>query len=128
MVNDHYVLKPSQMSIGFQLCILALISISVFYSAELWVGLVVTVVAAVALYLFRAQAQVEHFQHLDQQHWSIQYKNNPKIQSVSLHKIIDHYFYLVFYFEEKKHSSLVIWKDQIDLAAWKRLRTHAKLQ
>lgn len=132
MVNNHdvmntFVLKPSQLSIGFQSVILVLMAVTFYFSVgAIFAGILMLCVIA-AIYVFKLRAKVVIFEHLDQSHWSIQYKNNPVIGSVILRNVIDHHFYIVCYFEEKKPSSLIIWRDQVELKQWKYLKTYAKL-
>lgn len=133
MVNNHdvmkaFILKPSQISIGFQGFVLIIMGIGFLYSVGWIMALVLSLVAVVAMRLFQSQAQIESFQHLDRNQWSVKYKNNSKIHTLSLNKIVDHHFYIVFYFDQKPPSSLVVWSDQLELKQWKNLKAHSKLQ
>lgn len=132
MVNNHdvmntFVLKPSQLSIGFQSVILVLMAMIFYFSVGIIFAGILILCAIVAMFVFKSRAQVAIFEHLDQNRWSIQYKNNPVIGSVILRNVIDHHFYIACYFEEKKPSSLIIWRDQVELKQWKYLKTYAKL-
>lgn len=132
MVNNHdvmsrFVLKPSQLSIGFQSVILLLMAVIFYLSVELIFACGLMLCAIAAVFVFKSTAQADIFEHLDQSHWSIKYQNNPMPHSVILKNVIDHHFYMVCYFEEKKPASLVIWRDQLELRQWKHLKAYAKL-
>ena len=128
MVHDHYVLKHSRLSIVFQLIFLMLILILLSQLISIYFLIPATLALIAIWIMFRRHKRVEYLQQLEQDLWSIQYANDPKVYRVKIRQILNHGLYVVLYFEQSKHQSLVIWRDQVALLAWKRLLMRAKLQ
>ncbi len=127
MVSERYVLKHSRLSIVFQLLLLILIAIVLFCAINLMFAVLTVVGMFIGWIWFRRTAQLQYLQHLDQTEWSLKFQNQNAIQRVHLKKMIQHHFYVVIYFEEKKHKSIIIWKDQLELSSWKTLLTRCYL-
>ena len=125
-VHDRYVLKRSRISIAFQIFFFILMFTLLFKVLSPFVWILTLPIAGLILYFFQKN-DVEVLEYLDEKSWSIQYKENRKIKTRTMRKILSHYFYVVIYFEEKEEQSLVIWKDQVDDQHWRRLLTRAKL-
>lgn len=126
MVADRYVLQGSRISIAFQCVFLMVIAIVLTVLIHPLIVVLCLLFCLAIRFIFKPK-HVETFEHLDQEFWSIKFKDNPQVKRVSLLKMIDHYFYIVAYFDEKNPSQIVIWKDQVDPIQWKRLITRAKL-
>ena len=127
MVNERYSLKHSRLSIVFQLFILILISIVLFSILNLVVAILCLLGLFIVLIWFRQAEKLQYLQHLDQSEWSLKFQNKSKIQRVHLEKMIQHHFYVVIYFQNKKHKPVLIWRDQLDLISWKKLLTRCHL-
>ena len=126
MVNHHFQLKRSLLALLFQLGLLLVMSLIWIGLFPLYLASILMVIGIVAYILFLKRPHVIALEHLDQQFWSIQYANRSLESQFKLDKIFDHHFYIVFRFE-KKSLSLVIWRDQVNLEAWKKLKLLAKL-
>ncbi len=127
MVSEYYALKRSRVSIVFQLSVLLLISVVLFFTLNL-VAAIACLLGMLATWIgFRHSAKLQYLQHLDQSEWSLKFQNKSTIQRVRLEKMIQHHFYVVIYFHDKKHKPVVIWKDQLDLLSWKKLLTRCHL-
>lgn len=127
MVNECYSLKHSRLSTVFQLSVLTLISVVLFSILHLAVSILSVICMSVVWLWFKRTARLRYLQHLDQSEWSLKFQNQSTTQRVHLEKMIQHHFYVVIYFQNKKHKSVLIWKDQLDVISWKRLLTHCHL-
>lgn len=127
MVSERYVLKHSRVSIVFQLLMWTLIAIVLFSTINLVAATLCVLGMLIAWIWFGRAPKLHYLQHLDQSEWSLKFQNNDSIQRVSLDKLIQHHFYIVIYFQNKKHKPVLIWKDQLDLTSWKKLLTRCGL-
>ena len=127
MVNERYTLKHSRLSTVFQFLVLMLISVALFSTLHLVVAVMCLLGMLAAWIWFKRAAKLQYLQHLDQLEWSLKFQNKSTIQRVRLEKMIQHYFYVVIYFQDKKHKPVLIWKDQLDLISWKKLLTRCHL-
>lgn len=126
-LHQRYELKPSRIALGFQLFCLAVILIVLFSQLNIWLCMVLAVVALFALNVFKSQKQVQYLQYLDQGHWSLQYLNNGLIERVSIKQMFDHSFYVVIHFDQKNVRNLIIWQDQLSEKQWKSIKSRVKL-
>lgn len=127
MVHNHFVLKRSRMATVFQMTSMLIISSLLFILMPMIVWLISTIFLVVTFYRFNRQAKVEYLFQLDQSEWSVQFHNQTKTHRVQLSHFLDHSLYIVVYFSHSQIKNIVIWKDQVDLKAWKTLKSHAKL-
>lgn len=127
MVHEHYVLKHSDLSTVFQSVFLVIISIVLYFSVATLLWAFASSLLLITWYLFNKKPQIKALHQLDQRDWSIQLLHNSEVYPVSISHFVDHYFYIVIYFSDSKIKNMVIWKDQMDLKAWKNLKIRAKL-
>ena len=66
-------------------------------------------------------------EQLDQAEWSLEFEQQNTIHRLKLTHFIDHHFYIVAYFSDQKIKNIVIWRDQLDLMYWKKLKIRAKM-
>ncbi|MBU3847753.1 MAG: hypothetical protein H9855_12430 [Candidatus Acinetobacter avistercoris] len=92
-----------------------------FVLISFWLWLISFLLMCLVWSIYRNKINVQKIEQLEYDEWSIQYRNQSKIQRAILTNTIDHYFYVVLYFERDKPKNIVIWKDQLDKKAWKKL-------
>ncbi|WP_130803398.1 hypothetical protein [Acinetobacter ihumii] len=126
MVNHQFQLKRSLLALLFQLALLLLMGLIWIRIFPFSLALMLIVIALLALFLFLKRPQVLAFEYLDHKCWSIQWSDHSLDSQLKLEKMFDHYFYMVLHFE-KKTAPHVIWRDQVSLEAWKKLKVMAKL-
>ena len=66
-------------------------------------------------------------EQLDLDQWSLKFYHSDQVLAVNIQQWVDHSLYVVVYFQEKKHSNLVIWRDQMTDLQWKSLKMRVKL-
>ncbi|WP_151804188.1 hypothetical protein [Acinetobacter bereziniae] len=128
--NQHqrYELRPSRIALGFQLLCLAFMFILWLKILNIWLCLLLLLLGLLSLKWLRKHRQVKSLAQLDLAEWVIQYTDLQQAQHVQIKHMIDHSFYVVVYFNEKKHANLIIWQDQMSILAWKSLKSRVKLQ
>lgn len=127
MVNESYELKHSRMANVFQLFCFLIISSLLFVFIGFWWWLVSFLLMCLVWSIYRNKVNVQKIEQLEYDEWSIQYRHQSKIERAILTNTIDHYFYVVLYFERDKPNNIVIWKDQLDKKTWKRLLVRVNL-
>lgn len=126
--HRQYELKPSRIALGFQLLCLAFMFILWLKILNIWLSLLLLLLGLISLKWLRNRQQVKILAQLDLAEWVIQYTDLQKVQHVHIKQMIDHGFYVVVYFNGKKHSNLIVWQDQMSALAWKSLKSRTKLQ
>lgn len=128
MVHKEFHLKHSRISIVFQMVIILLI-IFILYPLLNIVFFIFSIVLLIISFLFfRKKAHIEYFAYLDEDVWSLKYKNNEKIYRVELQRILNHQLYIVVYLKKSEQKPLVVWFDQLDRDEWKNLKKLAILK
>ena len=127
MVNEHYSLKHSRLSIVFQLLLLMLIAVVMFLTFTVGIALICVLAMFAAWRWFNRAEKLHYLQQLDHSEWSLKFENQSTTYRVRLEKMVQHHFYIVVYFQNKKHKPVIIWKDQLDQIAWKALLTRCHL-
>ncbi len=120
--------KRSRMSIALQLFLGLLISYCCYQTLNIWLFLSALLFASIAYLIFLKLPFAQHFEHLDQQDWTLKYAEQEQPARVQIEKILDHQLYILIYFSEKKQRPLLVWQDQVSSLQWKSLKTWAKLQ
>ncbi|BBF76598.1 hypothetical protein N5J48_05535 [Acinetobacter ursingii] len=126
MVNHQFQLKRSLLALLFQLGMLLLIGIIWFQLFPFYIFLIAIFLAIIAYLAFLRRSKMRSLAYLDQDLWSIQWRNHSKIEHVQLYRVIDHHIYIVLYFKQNRNSQ-IIWRDQVSLNQWKQLKVMAKL-
>lgn len=126
--HQRYELRPSRIALGFQLLCLALMFILWLKILNIWLCLLLLLLGLLSLKWLRKHRQVKSLAQLDLAEWVIQYTDLQQAQHVQIKHMIDHSFYVVVYFNKKKHANLIIWQDQMSILAWKSLKSRVKLQ
>lgn len=126
MVNHQFQLKRSLLALLFQLGMLLLIGIIWFQLFPFYMSLSAIFLAIIAYLAFLRRSKMRSLAYLDQDLWSIRWRNHSKIEHVQLYRVIDHHIYIVLYFKQNRNSQ-VIWRDQVSLNQWKQLKVMAKL-
>ncbi|MDH2019674.1 hypothetical protein N5J44_07400 [Acinetobacter ursingii] len=126
MVNHQFQLKRSLLALLFQLGMLLLIGIIWFQLFPFYIFLIAIFLAIIAYLAFLRRSKMRSLTYLDQDLWSIQWRNHSKIEHVQLYRVIDHHIYIVLYFKQNRNSQ-IIWRDQVSLNQWKQLKVMAKL-
>ncbi|MEQ1104132.1 hypothetical protein [Acinetobacter ursingii] len=126
MVNHQFQLKRSLLALLFQLGMLLLIGIIWFQVFPFYMSLSAIFLAIIAYLAFLRRSKMCSLAYLDQDLWSIQWRNHSKIEHVQLYRVIDHHIYIVLYFKQNRNSQ-IIWRDQVSLNQWKQLKVMAKL-
>lgn len=127
MVNESYALKHSRIATVFQLICFLIMNSLLFVLISFWLWLISFLSLCFVWSIYRNKVHVQKIEQLEYDEWSIQYRNQSKIQRAILTNTIDHYFYVVLYFERDKPKNIVIWKDQLDKKAWKKLLIRVSL-
>ena len=127
MVNESYALKHSRIATVFQLICFLVMNSLLFVLISFWLWLISFLLMSLVWSIYRNKVNVQKIEQLEYDEWSIQYRNQSKIQRAILTNTIDHYFYVVLYFERDKPKNIVIWKDQLDKKAWKKLLIRVSL-
>lgn len=127
MVNESYALKHSRIATVFQLICFLIMNSLLFVLISFWLWLISFLLMGLVWSIYRNKVNVQKIEQLEYDEWSIQYRNQSKIQRAILTNTIDHYFYVVLYFERDKPKNIVIWKDQLDKKAWKKLLIRVNL-
>ena len=127
MVNESYALKHSRIATVFQLICFLIMNSLLFVLISFWLWLISFLLMCLVWSIYRNKINVQKIEQLEYDEWSIQYRNQSKIQRAILTNTIDHYFYVVLYFERDKPKNIVIWKDQLDKKAWKKLLIRVNL-
>lgn len=126
MVNHQFQLKRSLLALLFQLGMLLLIGIIWFQLFPFYIFLIGLFLAILAYIVYLNRPKMLALAYLDQDVWSIQWKNQSKIEHLKFYKLVDHHIYMVLYFHQNNRSQ-IIWRDQVDLNQWKQLKVMAKL-
>lgn len=127
MVNESYALKHSRIATVFQLICFLIMNSLLFVLISFWLWLISFLLMCLVWSIYRNKINVQKIEQLEYDEWSIQYRNQSKIQRAILTNTIDHYFYVVLYFERDKPKNIVIWKDQLDKKSWKKLLIRVNL-
>lgn len=126
-VHEHYQLKPSRYALGFQLCCLLVMLVTVYMSLDRNQVIIFVFLASICWFLFLKQDRIEILSALDQELWSIRWLQSQQLERVKIRMIFDHQFYIVLHFESRHIRPLLIWPDQLDRKSWKSIRLRAKL-
>ena len=128
MVHEQYVLKHSRLATVFQLLLFICITL-IIYSLCHWIVSILLISLMIGFWMaFKRQPSIQSLQQLEADLWSIQFQHDAKVHRVRIHQMLDHGLYIMLYFEHTQYRSLIIWRDQVDVLAWKGLRTRVKLQ
>lgn len=126
-VHNQYHLKRSRLAIVFQLSILFILSFILYFALDPSVWVVSLLLFGLSILFFHRSPSVESLQHLDQQYWSVKFKNQHAVERICISHFIDHSLYIVVYIANDQQKNIVIWRDQLDIQYWKSLKLHAKL-
>ena len=126
MANTAFYLKRSRVAIVFQIGILILILSLVSGLLPLWLSCSISIMLLLSLYAHFRRPQLHYFEPFSMHEWSIGVSEQ-EVQQMTLHRVVDHHWYVVLYFQQKKPCSYVIWYDQLALKDWKRLKLLAKM-
>lgn len=126
-----FKLKPSRYRKVFQFFCGLSIAVLLYYTVVVWIGLLCLIILGFSLFFFNQRPDIEQFEQLDEQIWSIKYFQNQLIQQVKIIKMVDHMMYVVIYCEDvltqNKQENVVVWQDQLSPQSWKILKTQARL-
>ena len=127
MVNERFELKHSRLAIVFQLCFMGVISLILYFAINLAFWMLCIVLMVVACITFNRRPKIKKLEQLEQSEWSLEFEQQNTIHRLKLTHFIDHHFYIVVYFSDQKIKNIVIWRDQLDLMHWKKLKIRAKM-
>lgn len=123
MVHREFRLKHSRISIVFQLMIILLIVFVIYQLLTILVLIFSVVVLALSFLRFNQKVKVEYFAYLDDDIWSLKYKNNNKVYRVRSKNVLNYQLYVVVELSQSEHKSFIVWYDQLDEKQWKKLKT-----
>lgn len=126
--NRVFELHASRIAMVMQLCFFVLIMGVLYhlFTAPLWCISFVLMLGG--WFYFLRQPQIQRFEHLDGVDWSFDLGGPVQsIQTRQIHQMIDHHAYIVIYFSSTAHKNIVIWRDQLSLSQWKKLKLMVKL-
>ena len=128
-MNDHqsYELKPSRLALGFQFLSMIFMTMLLSLLLNVWLCILLFIVALISLMLMRSQSKVQCLEYLDQEDWTLKYVGSSAIQHVKIKQMFDHSFYIVIHKKKKKTKNLIIWCDQLSKKQLKSLKTRSKL-
>lgn len=99
MVHREFHLKHSRISIVFQLMIILLIILLIIFVIYQLLTILVLIFSVVVLALsflrFNQKVKVEYFAYLDDDIWSLKYKNNNKVYRVRSKNVLNYQLYVV---------------------------------
>ena len=127
MVNERFELKHSRLAIVFQLCFMGVISLILYFAISLAFWMLSVVLMVVTFIIFNRRPKIKKLEQLDQAEWSLEFEQQNTIHRLKFTHFIDHHFYIVAYFSDQKIKNIVIWRDQLDLMHWKKLKIRAKM-
>lgn len=129
MYTDHkiFTLKRSRLAVAFLLLISILISVLMFKTLPLLFAIFILAIQIPFLYLSIKKMLPFSLYYLDQNEWTLYIGKHAQSQSVHMTKLVNHQLYIAIYLEERQHSPLIIWRDQLSFKEWKNLMVLAKL-
>ena len=139
MAKQQFQLKPSIITIVFQLMIALLIVWLLLQMLTPWLSVICIVIIGWTYFKFVRANRIVGLDQLDDREWSISYlvprvvsqqikstARQTEIQRVELHQVIDHQIYIVLEFQQAV-KPVVIWCDQVSKTQWKALKVLAKM-
>lgn len=122
-----FKLKHSHHATVFQLFVFIIIGFALFRILNFYLSFFFCILGIVIWWLYFQQIRAEQIEYLEDNKWSLKYSKSQEIERVELKKIIDHHFYIVFYFSNVTTKSIVIWADQLSKKEWKMLKVRVNL-
>jgi hypothetical protein len=110
-----------------QILILGLMTIFLTHLLDFYLTLILILLAVLSIYYFNKSSNLERLEKLDQDQWSLKFESSNEIFTLKLTRVMSHRLYVVLFFEDKKHPSLIVWCDQLALKQWKSLLSRANL-
>ena len=74
------------------------------------------------------EEKIEYLAYLDDDVWSLKFKNNKQIYTVGIKNILNHQLYVVIQFKQSEQKPIVIWFDQLNRTQWKNLKVLSVLK
>lgn len=125
--HDVFTLKPSRYAWFFQLGMAFIFLCCSFQVLSWWGwGIIAFLLIMSGWFYHKVYPRLYHFAYLGEMEWTFSFVGHAKIHHCKLKQIIDHQFYIVLYWDST-YKPTVIWRDQLDLNAWKRLKVLALL-
>ena len=126
-IHDFYQLRRSRIRVMSQIFILSLMTIFLTHLLDFYLTLILILLAVLSIYYFNKSSNLERLEKLDQDQWSLKFESSNEIFTLKLTRVMSHRLYVVLFFEDKKHPSLIVWCDQLALKQWKSLLSRANL-
>lgn len=128
MVHREFHLKHSRISVVFQLVIILLIIFILYQSSNVLFLIFSIILLVISFLLFNKKEKIEYLAYLDDDVWSLKFKNNKQIYRVSIKNILNHQLYVVIQFKQSEQKPIVIWFDQLNRTQWKNLKVLSVLK
>lgn len=109
------------------LCIICILYLAYQITSWFYCTSVGVILLMSSYYFFAKQKKLQSFAVFDQAEWTFVYKDH-QIERLKVTQIIDHRIYFVFYFESGLlPRSQVIWKDQLSIDDYRKIKIYAEL-
>ncbi len=128
MVHREFHLKHSRISIVFQLVIILLIIFILYQLLNILFLIFSIILLLLSFLLFNKKEKTEYLAYLDDDVWSLKFKNNKEIYRVGIKNILNHQLYVVVQFKQSEQKPIVIWFDQLNRTQWKNLKVLSVLK
>ena len=125
--NVVFILKPSRYAWFFQLSVVFILLFVSFQSLSWWGwGIFIVLIMMSFWFYLNTYPKLHHFSYLGEMQWTLKFVKGIEIKHSKLQQIIDHRVYIVLYWSSESKPT-VIWRDQLDLTEWKKLKVLAQL-
>ncbi|OTG87955.1 hypothetical protein B9T31_00050 [Acinetobacter sp. ANC 4558] len=125
--HNHFILDRSRLAVALPIIFFIIIMVSSFMAVSISFFVVLLIFQFIILFIFLKKQKNFSLYYLDKNEWTLCIQNQNKTQRIQFSKLINHHLYIVIYLNEKNHSPLIIWCDQLSKQQWKKLLILAKM-
>ena len=125
----HFELRPSLLKLGLSVAMFVIFSILLSNYLTGFSMAIAMLLLLPFMYFMRDKNQVLAFAQLDRDIWTIEFKDNTRLE-VDLLNIHNFGACALFHFKDTQHNksyNICVTKDQFDLSDWQKLQTLTKL-
>lgn len=126
MAENAFYLNRSRIAIAVQMGLLSLILSFCLMVLPVWLAVLAVMLLLLSTRFHFKQPRLYYLEPYSMTEWSVGYLQH-EVQRFNLQRVVDHHYYIVLYFQANHSNSCVIWRDQLSLQDWKRLKVLAKM-
>lgn len=122
MANQIFQFKASALALVFHFAVFIVLMALLYQVLVPWLWAIGVVIGLVCYFLFFKAKRGVSLQYLGDDEWTL-VLSDANIQRVAISHLIDHQLYIVIYFKHAAAKPLLVWRDQLPIQQWKKLKT-----